>query len=51
MEDGSTQQLLAALGGDQAQGFLIAEPMPLSALIEWLRTSAEDFVDQSEVST
>lgn len=51
VENGSTQQLLAALGCDQAQGFVIAEPLSLNALIEWLRTSAEDFVDQPEEST
>lgn len=47
VEDHGTQQLLAALGCDQAQGFVIAEPMPLPALIQWLRTPPDARIDPS----
>jgi EAL domain-containing protein (putative c-di-GMP-specific phosphodiesterase class I) len=39
VEDEATLDRLRELGCDQAQGYHVGRPMPLSQLIEWLATS------------
>jgi predicted signal transduction protein with EAL and GGDEF domain len=41
VEDGATQELLARLGCDQAQGYHISRPLPASELTDWLTQRAE----------
>ena len=46
VEDEATLQLLATLGCDRAQGFLIARPMPADRLDLWMRKSASAWADR-----
>jgi EAL domain-containing protein (putative c-di-GMP-specific phosphodiesterase class I) len=37
VEDGTTMQLLAELGCDQAQGYFVSRPLPAAAVASWVK--------------
>ncbi len=47
VENGAALALLRTMGCDLVQGYFIARPMPLSALIELLRTGVKVEADMS----
>ena len=50
VEDASTMQNLRALGCDKAQGYHIARPLPMAALLEWLDNYQEQLATDARLA-